>query len=495
MDKRKSPSSDSKDKISGLPDSLIHSILSFTDMRYAVQTCVFSKRWRYIWTSLPTLNFGVEEEYSVADFVDKVLRFRDDSCCIRSFRLDTHDEVIDSTRICSWIAVAGKHNVEELDISCLSNGDFVIPPCLCTCKSLTKLDLHVYDSEDYRSKIILPTSVSLPGLKSMSLNLENLLFDDEYSTNKFFSSCPALESLDLGNCEFSDMSLNISSLKLEHFSIENPGLAYDNPKTSWLSDTPTLTLTLYAPNLTTFTCTVCKLRDYSLENLSSLVSACIYLEVETDDKEPGYEIELLEEKKELYALRMMKLVRTLHNVKVLTLSEYFKVLSEAPEILDSQLPQFLNLQRLWLTTWLSRDCVHTIIYFLKISPNIESLCLDITAPPIGSCMPPWFRFCDEINDSRIIYNPDFQKEYRDSRLSLPCVLYHLKFVKIQGLLGRFNELKFIEILLKNSIALEKLVLFSIEKDSHAERRMMKFNEILLGYPRASTCTIMLNPSL
>ncbi|KAI3838762.1 hypothetical protein MKX03_004708 [Papaver bracteatum] len=249
------------------------------------------------------------------------------------FYLDTHDEVIDSTRISSWIAVAGKHNVEELNISCLSNGDFVIPPCLCTCESLTKLDLFVYDREDYRSKIILPTTVSLPRLKSMSLNLENLLFDDEYSTNKLFSSCPALEMLDLGNCEFKGVNLNISSVKLEHFSIDIPDIAYDNLDTSWNSDAHPLTLTLYAPNLATFTCTVCKLRDYCLENLSSLVSACIYLEVETYDKVPGYEIELIDHKK--YARRMIELVRMLHNVKFLTLSEYFKILNHIAHILWS----------------------------------------------------------------------------------------------------------------------------------------------------------------
>ncbi|KAI3838764.1 hypothetical protein MKX03_004710, partial [Papaver bracteatum] len=83
-------------------------------------------------------------------------------------------------------------------------------------------------------------------------------------------------------------------------------------------------LRLYAPNLTTLDHTRYELRDYSFGNLSSLVSACIYLDVETDDKMPGSNIELLSEKKELYARCMMKLVRTLHNVKSLALSGYFQ---------------------------------------------------------------------------------------------------------------------------------------------------------------------------
>ncbi|RZC76305.1 hypothetical protein C5167_000386 [Papaver somniferum] len=105
---------------------------------------------------------------------------------------------------------------------------------------------------------------------------------------------------------------------------------------------------------------------------------------------------------------MMKLVRMLHNVKSLALSGYFQILFDTP---------------------------------------------------------PLFPYCDEINDSRS------QEDYWDSGLSLPCMLYHLKFVKIRGLRGCINELKFIEILLKNSMILEKVVLYSIMKNPCTERRM------------------------
>ncbi|MCL7037538.1 hypothetical protein MKW94_017128, partial [Papaver nudicaule] len=110
---------------------------------------------------------------------------------------------------------------------------------------------------------------------------------------------------------------------------------------------------------------------------------------------------------------------------------------------------------------------------------------------IHSNKPSLFPFCDEINfDSRS------QEDYLDLELPLPCVLKHLKFVKIEGLRGSVNELKFIEILLKSSMVLEKVVLFSysIKKDPPAERRMLKLHEILLTFPKASTCTIILDPS-
>ncbi|XP_017234938.1 uncharacterized protein LOC108208869 [Daucus carota subsp. sativus] len=45
------------DRISSLPDQLLHHVLSFSDARLAVQTSVLSKRWKLIWTTLPVLNF------------------------------------------------------------------------------------------------------------------------------------------------------------------------------------------------------------------------------------------------------------------------------------------------------------------------------------------------------------------------------------------------------------------------------------------------------
>ncbi|KAI3960212.1 hypothetical protein MKW98_016936 [Papaver atlanticum] len=76
-------SSSEADRISSLPDSLIHHILSFMYMNHAVQTCVLSTRWRYIWTSMSVLKFdnyvqyhesGVED--SDDDGVNAIKRFK-----------------------------------------------------------------------------------------------------------------------------------------------------------------------------------------------------------------------------------------------------------------------------------------------------------------------------------------------------------------------------------------------------------------------------------
>ncbi|KAJ0875454.1 putative F-box domain, leucine-rich repeat domain superfamily, F-box-like domain superfamily [Helianthus annuus] len=67
------------DRLSSLPDDLIHKILSFVTIKRAVETSVLSPRWRYIWTSMPYLNFSTEDFQSFwypskfSTFVERVL--------------------------------------------------------------------------------------------------------------------------------------------------------------------------------------------------------------------------------------------------------------------------------------------------------------------------------------------------------------------------------------------------------------------------------------
>ena len=48
------------DRLSNLPDELIHKILSFVGIKRAIGLSDISSRWRYIWTSMPYLDFSVE---------------------------------------------------------------------------------------------------------------------------------------------------------------------------------------------------------------------------------------------------------------------------------------------------------------------------------------------------------------------------------------------------------------------------------------------------
>jgi hypothetical protein len=49
------------DRLSALPDCLLHTIMSSLKARQAVQTCVLSRRWRHLWRSVPCLDVDINE--------------------------------------------------------------------------------------------------------------------------------------------------------------------------------------------------------------------------------------------------------------------------------------------------------------------------------------------------------------------------------------------------------------------------------------------------
>lgn len=55
--RKKDRLNEKEDRISSLPTELVHHILSFLDTQLAVQTSVLSRRWKYIWTTQPFVNF------------------------------------------------------------------------------------------------------------------------------------------------------------------------------------------------------------------------------------------------------------------------------------------------------------------------------------------------------------------------------------------------------------------------------------------------------
>lgn len=64
---------DGEDRISELPDVLLHHILSYLTTEDAIRTGVLSKRWRYVWTLAPNLEFAYSHHPKFADFVNQSL--------------------------------------------------------------------------------------------------------------------------------------------------------------------------------------------------------------------------------------------------------------------------------------------------------------------------------------------------------------------------------------------------------------------------------------
>ncbi|RZC89229.1 hypothetical protein C5167_030924 [Papaver somniferum] len=158
-------------------------------------------------------------------------------------------------------------------------------------------------------------------------------------------------------------------------------------------------------------------RDYSLENLSSLVTADIGMRVKDNEnytpETPKVYSELATDVREMYGARMIKFIRAVGNVTDFKLSS----------------PGFLE---------------------TKLDTNNTGG--DWT---VGSS-------------------------------SFPC-LHHLKFVQIKKATGSLNELKFLQVLLKKAIVLEKVTVFCYKRRSPDRAAQLKeFKEMLLAYPSASS---------
>ncbi|KAK1385519.1 hypothetical protein POM88_023254 [Heracleum sosnowskyi] len=140
-----------EDRLSNLPDDLIHRILSFTNAQSAVQTSVLSKRWKLIWTTLPYLNFTSSRYHFIGTF-SSGLRF---ICLFLSNR--NHDSQIHTLNLAyefplaklvdMLITYAMLSNAEELNFDIPGYGldDYGLSTFSST--SIKKLSLRLHFSE------------------------------------------------------------------------------------------------------------------------------------------------------------------------------------------------------------------------------------------------------------------------------------------------------------------------------------------------------------
>ncbi|KAF9588371.1 hypothetical protein IFM89_008801 [Coptis chinensis] len=436
--------STNEDRISSLPNNLIHEILSFLDMKHAARTSILSTRWRDLWTSIPTLNFNSTV------FLESTRKTSKDK--------DRFIDFIDQ-RVYSWVVALVRRNVQELVIDIPASLHYLlsVPLCLFNCASLTVLKLQF---ERLYVPLALPHFISLPLL--LTLHLKSVNFLDEDLTSKLFSSCPVLESLVIVDCRFGKMKkLIISGLKLKHLMIETG--RYENLsfyKQFYCK------ITIFAPNLVSLRLKDHLGRDYVIEDLSFLVTADIDMEnemmVEMDHSTAMIPAEVKNEYAEcvvrcwkavcnvrctnscigqdvkarvpLSSINMLYLhflfsgtdevsvVITYKQVSSIYLFTFCKVVSNPPVALVEALSlQFRNLKHLKLITWLSGDCICGITYLLNICPKLESININIIKREVYS----------HDGDRGIILS-SITSKYEGTGLTLQC-MYYLKYVEIQGL--------------------------------------------------------------
>ncbi|XP_062144531.1 F-box/FBD/LRR-repeat protein At5g56420-like isoform X1 [Alnus glutinosa] len=428
-----------------LPEEILRHILSFLPTKDAVRTSLLSKRWEYLWASIPNLDFGRSfpaKRNLLMNFVERVLCLRD-SYAIKQFTLSC-DVLHDASRVNRWISAVVRHNVQELYIK-LDNfkGKFSLPYCLFTCKTLISLHLRM----SYILK--LPTTICFSNLKT--LTIIKVTFSDEYLTQQFFSGLPVLENLCLKNCSWKGLKfVHLSAPKLHSLSITE--LKWLN-----LSYGDGCQIMIFALGLKKF--------DYFGELFNEY---CLYKSFSLERAEINV---ILDNASAQIAHRMYKLLIGLSNVEVLSLSlEVVEALRDAGERLY-HMPMFNNLANLVFFEGSTIDlgCVG-LLRILHNSPCLKTMKFS------------WGISLRENDDWKLDPLP-------------PCFLSHLKWIVVRNYDGDKEEFFAMKILLKNAIVLDEIDIYCSERLAGNLEKQVNLCKQLIEIPKGSqNCEIVfLNP--
>ncbi|KAJ1691793.1 hypothetical protein LUZ63_015948 [Rhynchospora breviuscula] len=323
--------------------------MSFVTAQEAVRTCVLSKRWKNLWTTLPFLDFNLQEyEYDgtpkrrfdmFVNFVSTTLLLREASD-LHKFHLGElyYDVKQYHMSVRSWIQYALKHNIQEFSIEFPLQDSSVPLDGVFNCASL--VDVSINDLSRNVFEIHLVTVVNLPCLKQLYLRGIELLQD---FVDNIFSGCPVLEFLHLEDCGMGFSIMYSQSLK--YLKIDGYELEYE-PEEQMIE----------APNLLSFCYDLesFQMGDKLLVKMPSLTSAII-----------------------IYDEMLQGILTGLSNVQNLVLGGY-----GIKDVLENELPncpEFSNLKDLSVDF----SCHHCLLHhfnllasFLNHCPHLEKLSLE-----------------------------------------------------------------------------------------------------------------------
>ncbi|PSR86425.1 F-box/FBD/LRR-repeat protein [Actinidia chinensis var. chinensis] len=442
---------DGEDRISSLPDSLLILILSLLPTKYAFRTSILSSRWKYLWASVPNLDFDewmsptiiLDYDTSFMSFVDHVLHCHN-LPSINRFTVRGYAG-IDVSRLHAWVRVAIERCVREIDIQMYPDRPLSLPWGLFMCKTLVALRLISELKFDF------PSVVYLPNLKVLHVSVH---FPSNDLTQKLFSSCPMLEDLRIrANVEHEKetvFNVNLPALKIfklqlvalldnEHFE---RGITHSKNK-----------VVVNAPLLEDLAVDDDFLACYSLKNLSSLVSA--YINV-------GHCCMQILGMKE-HANQLFTLLEGITSVKLLTLDEATMGVLDFAE--DKKLPLFPNVTCLELHVYNGHSW-RWLPDLLSSVPNLVSLVIRKDPPH---------------EDGDLVH----EFSWTEPQKTPTCLLSHLETLGITGFKGLDNELKLLKYFMESGKVLKVVRIGSCHLTEEEECNFLK--NLAMFHTGSSTC--------
>ncbi|CAG7871866.1 unnamed protein product [Brassica rapa] len=363
------------DRIGSLPNDVICHILSFLTTKEAGLTSILSKRWRNLFTLVPSLDiddsvFLIPEEgkrerdgilESFMDFVDRVLALQGDTH-IKKFSLKCKTG-IDTDRVNLWICNVLQRGVKSLELVLDFHGSdddnymYFLPDEMFVSTKLVELSLRSEFGVDWSRR---GADTFLPMLKTLTFESTWILLCEDLEV--FLSAFPVLEEFHMADIQWPQMDESVSSQSLRKLTIYASGFRdFRNPK-SISFDTPNLVYLEYSDYVAA---------DYPKVNLPDLAEAVLDLKLN------GHDILLIrapndEDDVSLRLRNVWKLITGLRNVQRLIISaETLEVLS----LFCESMPVFNNLKSLHIICdadlgWQAMPVL------LRNCPHVETLVLE-----------------------------------------------------------------------------------------------------------------------
>ncbi|KAE9616830.1 hypothetical protein Lal_00034923 [Lupinus albus] len=482
------------DRISDLPDDVLHQILFLIPIKCVAQMSVLSKRWKFLWSAFPDLDFTTLYPFDISsknlkfsnyekqrnhpldstpmDFITQVLSARDKDSDIRvlCFRGG-----LGFSRLNSLFRSAIKHNVRELDIevttSVTKDDYFNFPRCVIGSESLRVLKLK----SGFR---LPPSSIMRNGfqsLRTLSLSLV-ILYNQPYLSDLFTESsfpllknlhldmcfglkylhvgCRGLEDLSLEKC-FQLHGLDISCAKLEKMRVTSSFDAYS--KKSWVRiNAPKLQHLFWQHNAVSDT-TVFEQSNFLCEAYVGFFT--------------------------MKGVIGMDKVRSVNNfLSALSHAGSMVLESQTIEILSNNnffIPPFRNLKSLELNIGFSKSNVRGLACLFRSSLMLHTLIMKM----IKDYKIEGKQWNSELRD---MTSTEEEKYWESQIPSLMSFLQHLKVVKIHRFFECESEVTLAKFLLKHGNALEEMILCAGRCNAGETLRRQKIRSQMMGFSRASS---------
>ncbi|KAL8533134.1 hypothetical protein ACS0TY_009401 [Phlomoides rotata] len=401
----------STDLISMLPDELLVYVLSLLTLKESTATSILSRRWRYLWTLMPKLDFDAKifpfkfkaaeyfkkkafhEELSTkyVRWVDHVIALHK-GCAIEDFRVYLYLTKPYEKYIDNWVnyALARKVKRLELDLAdaLLPRTDFSVDRYTFPYKFLLQY------KENCSNNSQLHNTIYFKYLEKISLNYVNV--NDE-ALEFFLSNCPLLQHLSVSR------SKELKTLKivgpypcLKHLEI----MLCSNLRSFEIRDASLVCLKYGGKSV----------KQFLLENVPLLVEIYIVGLVDMGD-----------------VLLMFSSI--LPQIEKFYFKHHAALLWKVTEMFYSSV-KMSNLKHLVLMPVYTCSLL-PIANILRASPRLQTFVLEI---------------CGE----RMITEGELKKTEGS--------YIHLKEVEIRGYCGSIGELEFVMHLLESAGALEKIVI-------------------------------------